>query len=128
MFVLQEKVIEHVLSVEREAEARAAAPPTIDPIQQVVSEELKDALRRQSVNRTVAKETIRFLGQPMGRSLHKKLKDAHQEWSALRDDEALLEAVSALAAEFSKDRPASEAKGALRRDDLTLICFEYVTG
>jgi hypothetical protein len=90
---------------------------------------LKDALRRQSVDRTVAKETIRFLGQPMGRALHKKLKDAHQEWSASRDDSALLDAVSALAAEFSKNRPTTtQAKGALGREDLTLICFEYITG
>jgi hypothetical protein len=44
-------------------------------------------------------------------------------------DSALLDAVSALAAEFSKDRPTTtQAKGALVRDDLTLICFEYVTG
>ncbi|MFN0054550.1 MAG: hypothetical protein ACKV0T_20435, partial [Planctomycetales bacterium] len=128
VFALQERVIEHILAVEREAEARAAAPATIDPIQQVVSEELKDALRRQSVDRNVAKETIRFLGQPMGRALHNKLKDAHQEWSASRDDKALLEDVSALAGEFSKERPTTEAKGALCRDDLTLICFEYVTG
>lgn len=64
----------------------------------------------------------------MGRALHKKLKDAHQEWSASRDDNALLDVVSALATEFSKDRPPTEVKGALGRDDLTLICFEYVTG
>ena len=128
VFVLQEKVIEHIVSSDREAEAKAAAPPTIDPIQQVVSEDLKDALRRQSVDRNVAKETIRFLGQPMGRAIHKKLKDAHQEWAASRDDGGLLDAVAALAAEFSKDRPSSDAKGVLRLDDLTLICFDYVTG
>lgn len=44
------------------------------------------------------------------------------------DDEALLKTVSALAAEFSRDRPASEPKGALRCDDLTLIWFVYATG
>lgn len=128
VFGLQEKVIEHILSAEREAEAKAAAPPTIDPIQQVVSEELKDALRRKSVDREVAKDAIRFLGQPMGRSLHKKLKDTHQDWNTSRDDRALVDMVSALAGEFSKDRPTTEAKGALGRDNLTLICFEYVTG
>ena len=128
VFVLQEKVIEHIVSADRAAEAKAAAPPTIDPIQQIVSEDLKDALRRQSVDRNVAKETIRFLGQPMGRALHKKLKESHQEWTASRDDNGLLNAVSALAAEFSKERPPTDVKGTLRREDLTLICFEYVTG
>lgn len=128
VFVLQDKVIEHIVSADREAEARAAAPPTIDPIQQIVSEDLKDALRRQSVDRNIAKETIRFLSQPMGRAVHKKLKDAHQEWTASCDDSGLLDAVSALAAEFSKERPFTDVKGTLRREELTLICFEYVTG
>ena len=62
VFALQEKVIESILSSEREVEAKAASPPTVDPIQQVVSEELKDALRRQTVDREITKSTIRFLG------------------------------------------------------------------
>jgi superfamily II DNA or RNA helicase len=133
VFVLQEKVIEQILSAEREVEAKATSPPTVDPIQQVVSEELKDALRRQSVDRAVAKTCIQFLGQPMGRSLHKKLKDAHDGWAASHDDVALLDAVAVLAAEFSKERPRSQAPAwergpGMRREDLSLVCFEYVTG
>jgi hypothetical protein len=128
VFALQEKVIEQILSSERQIEARAATPPTADPIQQVVSEELKDALRRQTGDRVVAKECIRFLGQPMGRSLHKKLKDAYDAWTPTRDDAALLAAVAVLATEFSKERPAAESGTGLRREDLSLVCFEYVTG
>ncbi|MBW3539976.1 MAG: helicase [Planctomycetes bacterium] len=128
VFALQEKVIEHVLAAQREVEARAAAPPTVDPIQQVVNEELKDALRRQKVDRDLAKEAIRFLGQPMGRSLHRKLKSAWDEWSASRDDGVLVARMALLAGEFSKDRPSTESTASLRREDLTLVCFEYVTG
>lgn len=127
VFALQEQVIAHILSAEREVEAKAAAPPTVDPIQQVVSEELKDALRRQTIDRESAKQAIRFLCQPMGRSLHKKLKEAHNSWSASRDDAALLDAVTALAVEFSKDRPVSNSAGGLQREDLSLMCFEYLT-
>jgi superfamily II DNA/RNA helicase len=43
VFVLQDKVIEHILAADREAEAKAAAPIAVDPIQQTVSEEIKDA-------------------------------------------------------------------------------------
>jgi len=128
VFVLQEKVIDQILSAELEAEAKSAAPPTVDPIQQVVSEELKDALRRQSVDRDVAKNAIRFLGQPMGRSLHKKLKDAHSAWSVERDDSMLLTCVATMAEEFSKTRPSAESTCPIRKEDLTLICFEYVSG
>lgn len=102
-------------------------PPTVDPIQQVITEMLKDGLRRQAIDRALAKEAIRFLSQPMGRSLHLKLKAAEAAWSAATDDAALLATVAALAAEFSKARPLADAGPSLRREDLRLICFEYVT-
>ena len=76
VFVLQDKVIEHILAADREAEAKAAAPIAVDPIQQTVSEEIKDAIRRRTVDREKAKTCISFLGQPMGRALHAKLKTA----------------------------------------------------
>jgi hypothetical protein len=128
VFVLQEKVIADILSAERQVEAKAAAPTTVDPIQQTVAEELKDALRRQSVDRETAKTCIRFLGQHMGRSLHVKLRQAHQSWTEERDDGALLSAVRAMAEQFAKDRPANGQPALTRREELELICFEYVTG
>ncbi|MCH7728172.1 MAG: helicase, partial [Planctomycetes bacterium] len=128
VFDLQEKVIDHILLAEREVEAKAAAPTTVEPIQQTVAEELKDALRRQSVDRDLAKNCIRFLGQPMGRSLHVKLRKTYDAWHETRDDTVLLAAVGVLAEEFSKDTPSSTSPGATARDDLELICFEYVTG
>jgi hypothetical protein len=129
VFALEEKVIEQILAMDREARAKAASPATVDPIQQVVTEELKDALRRQAVDRETTKAAIRFLGQPMGRSLHLKLRDAHQQWQKDRDHGALLTSVASLAAEFSKQRPVHPTTmERLTRDDLTLVCFEYVTG
>ena len=128
VFMLQEKVIEHILSAEREVEAKVAAPTAIDPIQQAVAEELKDALRRQSVDRELAKTCIQFLGQPMGKSLHVKLRHAHEGWSDSRDDVALLVAISILADQFSKVRTDIESHSRLQREQLELICFEYVSG
>ena len=128
VFALQDKVIEHILAADREAEARAAAPTAVDAIQQIVTEEFKDALRRQTVDRDPAKAAIRFLGQPMGRSLHVKLRKVHQVWQDTRDDRGLLAAVGLLAEEFGKEQPASESAGTMGREDLELICFEYVTG
>jgi hypothetical protein len=55
VFALQDKVIEHILAAEREAEARAAAPTTVDPIQQTVTETVKDCIRRRTVDRDEAK-------------------------------------------------------------------------
>jgi superfamily II DNA or RNA helicase len=127
VFVLQQKVIDQILSADREVEAKAVAANVVDPIQQTVTEEIKDAIRRNSVDRNVAKRCISFLGQPMGASLHKKLRAANEAWKQARDDAALLRELAALADEFSKVRPPAENGKTLGPSDLELICFEYVT-
>ncbi len=128
VFALQDSVIEHIISTERDTAARAAAPVTVERIQQTIAEELKDALRRQTVDRELAKRCIRFLGEPMGRALHVKLRNAYDGWAAVRDDAVLLQAVADLADEFSKPKQSPATSTALQRNDLQLICFEYVNG
>jgi superfamily II DNA or RNA helicase len=127
VFVLQDKVIEHILAADREAEAKAAAPTAVDPIQQTVSEEIKDAIRRRSVDREKAKTCISFLGQPMGRALHVKLKTAHDTWKESRDDGALVDEVVRLSEQFGKQRADDAPLKRLNREDLELICFEYAS-
>jgi hypothetical protein len=127
VFVLQDKVIEHILTADREAEAKAAAPAAVDPIQHSVSQEIKDAIRRRTVDREQAKTCIHFLGQPMGRALHAKLKAAHAVWQGSGDDATLVREVGMLAEEFSKQRPKETATKRLGRGELELICFEYLS-
>jgi hypothetical protein len=128
VFILQDKVIDHILAADREAEAKSAAPIAVDPIQQTVSEEIKNAIRRRSVDRDKAKTCITFLGQPMGRALHAKLKTAHEGWKTAKDDGALVEEVVTLSEQFGKQRADNGAIRLLSRENLELICFEYVTG
>jgi hypothetical protein len=127
VFVLQQKIVDQILATEREVEAKAVAATAVDPIQQTVAEEIKDAIRRNSVDRSVAKRGISFLGQAMGASLHKKLRVTNDTWKQSRDDGALVREVASLADEFAKDRPADEPAQRLHATDLQLICFEYVT-
>ena len=128
VFVLQDEVIEHIIAADREAEAKAAAPTAVDPIQQTVSEEIKNAIRRRTVDREKAKTCIGFLGQPMGRALHVKLKAVHESWKASKADAALVDEVLTLADQFGKEKPTDAAFKRIRREDLELICFEYVSG
>jgi hypothetical protein len=127
VFALQDKVIEQILTAEQEVEAKAAAPTAVDPIQQTIAEELKNALRRRTIEREPAKACIGFLGQPMGRSLHLKLKEVYEDWVTARDDPALLGAIAALADQFAKDRPGRQPANCLKRAELDLICYEYLT-
>jgi superfamily II DNA or RNA helicase len=128
VFLLQDKVIEHILAADRVAEAKAAAPTAVDPVQQTVTEEIKDAIRRRSVDRDRAKSCINFLGQPMGRALHARLKAAQENWKGSRDDDALIDEVAMLAEQFGKQRSDDAPLKRLSRDDLELICFDYLSG
>jgi SNF2 family DNA or RNA helicase len=128
VFALQDKVIEHILAADREAEAKAAAPIAVDPIQQTVSEEIKDAIRRRTVDREKTKTCINFLGQPMGRALHARLRAAYESWKESDSDTTLVDEILALAEQFGKQRTADGNSERLSREDLELICFEYVSG
>jgi hypothetical protein len=127
VFVLQDKVIGHILAADQEAEAKAAALPAVDPIQQTVAATLKEALRRRSVDREKAKSGIGFLGQPMGKALHAKLRAAYEEWGESKDDQRLADHVSELADLFGKEKTAPARGIKLSRDDLELICFDYLS-
>jgi hypothetical protein len=127
VFALQDKVIEHILSAEQEAAAKAAAPTAVDPIQQTVTEELKNSLRRRTIDRERAKTCIAFLGQAMGRALHLKLREIYEQWASSHDDTGLISAVCVLADQFAKDRQPSRNLNRLERNDLDLICYEYLS-
>ena len=101
VFVLQEKVIDHILAAEREAEAKAAAPiPSIRSSRR--SPRVKDAIRRRTVDRETAKTCIAFLGQPMGRGIHVKLRAAFDAWKDSRNDADLVTEVHRLSEQFGK--------------------------
>jgi len=127
VFDLQEKVIEHILRSEQAVEARAAAAVKPDPIQQMIAEELKNAIRRGSVDRERAKAAIRFLAQPAGPFVIKKMKAAFQAWGENRQDQLLLTEMERLKADFGKGPPGDSSAMLLRREDLRLVCFEYVS-
>lgn len=127
LFALQDEVIDSILSAEQEVEAKAAAPTAVDPIQQTVTEELKNCLRRRSIDREQAKSCIAFLSQPMGRGLHVKLKEIYEAWATSHDDADLLSSVGGLADQFGKEwQPSTTPKG-LKGNELDLICYEFIS-
>ena len=64
----------------------------------------------------------------MGRALHAKLKTSHEGWKESRDDGTFVEDVVALAEQFGKQGADNGPFKRLSREDLDLICFEYVSG
>ena len=99
----------------------------MDPIQQTVTETVKECIRRRTVDRDQAKTCIGFLGQPMGKALHVRLRTLYEEWGAQKDDRTLVEAVHTLSEQFGKEKPTQGPAKRLTRDDLELICYEYLS-
>jgi superfamily II DNA or RNA helicase len=127
VFVLQEKVIEHILAAEKQVVARGAAATTVEQIQHNVAETIKDLMRRRTVDRDKAKAAVRFLGQPMGKALHAKLHGLYDEWSAKKDDKELVAAVITLSEQFGKEKRVQAAPQHLAPESLELICYDYLS-
>ncbi len=57
-----------------------------------------------------------------------RLRKTHSAWTDSKNDATLLPAVTSLATDYAKDNAAGDAGQAeLRREDLDLVCFEYVS-
>lgn len=59
--------------------------------------------------------------------MHVRLKDIYGEWTSSHDDIGLLSAIGILADQFGKDRQPATNFRRLAREDLELICYEYLS-
>ncbi len=127
VFAIQDRVIEDVLRSSREQQASDAAPKILDPIQQTVATLLRNYLNKPEVDRKEARALIQFLGDPMPGAHLKAVKAAYQAFSRSQDVRALMEALEDLrrvsASPAHADPPTRRE---LRREDLHLVCFDYV--
>ncbi len=133
VFDLQEKVIEDILRSFQEQQALEVAPRSVDPIQQTVATALQGYLNHPDVDRRQAIEAIRFLNQPMLKVQVDALRRAYKNFQGKRDAKIILEAVEELRDRFGELRMTAHPAGSmpaspLSREDLKLICFDFISG
>jgi hypothetical protein len=131
VFALQEEVIADILKSVAEKKALAFAPRTIDPIQQTVATAIQGYLNHPDVDRREAIELIRFLNQPMLSIQIRLLRTTLKSFKAVGEVKHLLEEVRKLRTMVAEPEPVvtdGSGRTALRREDLRLICFEFVSG
>jgi Helicase conserved C-terminal domain len=132
VFDLQEKVIEDIVRSVQEQRALETAPRSVDPIQQTVATALQGYLNHPDVDRRQAIAAIRFLNQPMLKVQVDTLRKAYKDFQGKRNVQTLLVAVEELRERFGEQQPTTYSIGALdgplRREDLKLICFDFVSG
>lgn len=130
VFALQEEAIADILKSVAEKQALEFAPRTIDPVQQTVATAIQGYLNHPDVDRKEAIELIRLLNQPMLSVQIRELRVALRSFKAAGQVKVLIEAVRRLRHIVSEPAPAGgEApRAGLRREDLRLICFDFLSG
>jgi SNF2 family DNA or RNA helicase len=132
VFELQEKVIGDILSSVQEQRALEATPRSTDPIQQTISTLLQGYLNHPDVDRRRAIEAIRFLNEPMLTVQIRQLRDAYRAFETHNDIKALMGIIESLRATFGdaytqNAATSSAAAHTFSREDLRLICFEFIS-
>jgi len=127
-FAIQEKIIQNILETQKKVQAVEAAPKTIDPVQQTIATILQGYLNSPDIPRKQLTDAIRYLNQPLVGVHVRTLRNAHKTFNRSGDFRSLLTAVSDLQNTFGSknDTRTGERGGNLKREDLRLVCFEYV--
>ena len=127
IFALQEKVIESIVQSSIEQVAVEEAPKQLDPIQQKIATVLHGYSNSPAVSRKEVIASIQQLNIPLPGVYVKTLRKAYETFTSNAQVEELLAAVQSISLE--RERPAgiaSESKTPVRREDLKLICFDYL--
>ncbi len=127
LFALQEKVIQSIVQSSVEQVAVEEAPKQLDPIQQTIATVLRTYINNPAISRKDVIAAIQQLNLPLPGVYVKTLRKAYEAFTATARVDELLAAVQSISQE--KEKPASsgsEGKTPVRREDLKLICFDYV--
>ncbi|TKB71602.1 MAG: helicase [Nitrospira sp.] len=128
VFDLKEKIVIDILQSHQRQQSIQAAPKVIDPIQATVATAIQGYLQHPKVDRVQALDAIRYLNQPLPGVQVKELRNA---FKAFRNDQAidvLLQVVLSLKSRYGTIGTSDSGATArsLRREDLHLVCFEYI--
>ena len=119
--------MEDILHSVQEQRAIEAAPRTLDPLQQTVITLLRGYLDSPDLAGSEVRECMRRLRQPMGHSAIRRLRRAYDEFQRNGDIGLVLSLI--MAAERERPDPedaGGESQPLLTREDLHLVCFDFV--
>ena len=128
IFQLQEKVIASIVQSSIEQVAVEEAPRLLDPIQQTVATTLRAYIHHPTVSRIEIIAAIQRVTEPQPGVFIKALRKAYETFLTNNELDTLLAAVKSIGIDTvsNGDNGNSEVKSPVRREDLKLICFDYV--
>ena len=127
VFDIQDRVIDDILNSVREQQAVEAAPTILDPLQQTVITLLRGYLNSPAVSRGDVREAMKRLRSPMPNIAIRDLRRVYEQFQTDQNIELVISHVQSIEAVELEVGPAgSDTRPALSREDLHLVCFDYV--
>jgi superfamily II DNA or RNA helicase len=130
IFALQEKVIASIVQASTEQLAVEEAPRLLDPIQQTIATTLRGYINNPAVSRKEVIAAIQRLSEPQPGVYIKTLRKAYEAFSTNGQIDELLTVVKSIGTGVvtpdESKTGSSDSKSPVRREDLKLICFDYV--
>ncbi|HLX40177.1 MAG TPA: C-terminal helicase domain-containing protein, partial [Ktedonobacteraceae bacterium] len=127
IFSLQEQVIASIVQSSVEQVAIEEAPKLLDPIQQTIATILRGYINSPAVNRKEIILALQQLNQPQPGVYIKALRKAYDAFIATNHVNELLASVQHIAqVEKPSINAAHQETSPLAREDLKLICFDYI--
>ena len=130
IYEIQEKVMQHILGDVAQQEMAAAVDKPVAEEQNIVRQILRNHANSPGVDRREVLALSAFLRQPLVGAAVKALREAVQVYSTGGDVAPLLETLRELHTQQGQSPPGPNGAGPRRpivREDLHLVCFEYIT-
>ncbi|MDQ2715098.1 MAG: phospholipase D-like domain-containing protein [Chloroflexota bacterium] len=126
IFELQEQVITSIIQSSAAQIAVEEVPTVLDPIQQTLALILRRHLNDPAVARADIVAALQRINTPQPRVYLKALRKAYEAFQANRQIQQLVNAVQNIGNRGASQEAEIAKKALLKREDLKLICFEYV--
>jgi SNF2 family DNA or RNA helicase len=130
VFAVQEKIIESILGDVEQQEAAAIVNKPVAEEQTLVSQVLQGYLNNPEYDRKELRELRKFLKQPLVGASVQQLRKALQSFSTTSEVTPLIEAVRELyqhqAELVSNGSGDKKPVNRIKREDLCLMCYEYI--
>ena len=130
VFEVQERIIESILGDVEQQEAAAVVNKPVAEEQALVSQVIQAHLNSPEYDRKELRELRKFLKQPLVGASVQQLRKALQSYSSSNEVDALIDTVRELyqhQAEIGIAASDDQRRTPqIRREDLKLICYEYI--
>jgi hypothetical protein len=125
VFEIQERVIADILGSVEHQQAVEAAPKILDDVQQLAATVLQAQRNNPALPARAVNEALQTLREPLPGAYVKDLREAYETYQRDGDVEALLTAVQELET-AAEQEPGAASPEQLTREELHLVCWEYV--